>query len=208
MSLTLVFVIATVIASLNGWKNNDFQRKWIFNPYSVNKYHQYYRFLTSGFIHADYIHLFFNMFVLYMFGKEVEKTFVAIFGFNGYFIFGGLYLLGIIISSLPTYFKFRHAAYYNSLGASGGTSSVLFSYVIFYPTVGLCPYGIQLLCLPGFIWLLLYLIYSYFMGKQGADNINHDAHIFGGVFGIVFTVIVLPQIAPAFIEQLLNYKMF
>jgi len=208
MSLTLIFVIATNLASLHGWKNDDFQRKWIFNPYSVNKYNQYYRFLTSGFIHADYIHLFFNMFVLYMFGEGVERTFVTLFGFKGYLFFGGLYLLGIIVSSIPTYLKFRHAAYYNSLGASGGTSSVLFSYVMFYPVAELCPYGITFLCLPGFIWMLLYLIYSYFMSKKGADNINHDAHITGGVFGIIFTFAVLPKVGSTFLEQIINYQMF
>lgn len=208
MSLTIIIVIATVLISLQGWKNNDFQRKWMFNPYSIDQHRQYYRFISSGFIHADQIHLFFNMFVLYMFGEQIEDVFTFVYGISGKFIFIGLYLAAIIISSIPSYIKFRHAAYYNSLGASGGTSALLFSYVIFDPTGGLCLFGISMLCLPGFLWLILYLIYSYFKGKQGTDNINHDAHIFGGVFGMAFTLLLFPELGPAFIEKIISYRMF
>ena len=175
-------------------------RKWIFNPYSVNEYNQYYRFITSGFIHNDSIHLFFNMFVLWMFGEKIEYAFSSIFGSTGILLYVALYILGIIISDLPTYFKHKNHAYYNALGASGGVSSVLFSYILFAPSNKLYLYG--LIGLPGIVWAALYIIYSIYMGKQGRDNINHDAHLWGGLFGIAFTVGIYPQIIPHFINQL------
>lgn len=204
LSLTLILVVITVLISLKGWKDNDFQRKWMFNPYSANKYKQYYRFLSSGFIHGGYIHLIFNMLVLYIFGERIEHIFTLLYGVSGKVIFLGMYLLAIVVSSIPSYIKHKHAAYYNSLGASGGTSAILFSYVLFDPNGDLCLYG--LLCLPGLLWLILYMMYSVFMSKQMSDNINHDAHIFGGIFGIIYTIIVFPGVIPQFIEQLSNFK--
>ncbi|MTI19963.1 rhomboid family intramembrane serine protease [Fulvivirga sp. RKSG066] len=207
MSLTLIFVIGTSIISIYAWQNQDLTRKWIFNPYSVNKYGQYYRFITSGFLHGSWLHLIFNMLVLWMFGEQVEAIFSAIYGpVIGKVIFGALYLIGIIVSDIPTFFKHRHAAYYNALGASGGVSSILFSSILFNPNQELCLYG--LLCLPGIIWGVIYIIYSFYMGRQQSDNINHDAHLYGGLFGIVFTIIAFPSVIPHFIEQLMQLKLF
>lgn len=207
MSLTIILVIITSAISIYAWQNQALTSKWIFNPYSVNKYKQYHRFITSGFLHGSWIHLIFNMLVLWMFGTQVEGIFSAIYGpIVGKVIFGALYLLGIVVSDIPTFFKHKHAAYYNALGASGGVSSVLFSSILFNPNQELCLYG--LLCLPGIVWGIAYIVYSYYMGKQQADNINHDAHLFGGLFGIVFTIIVFPDVIPFFIEQLADFKLF
>jgi len=207
MSLTLLLVIATSAISIYAWQNKDLTNKWIFNPYSVYKYNQYYRFITSGFLHSGWIHLFFNMFVLYMFGQQVEGVFSSIYGATtGKIIFGGLYILGIIISDIPTFLKHRNAAYYNALGASGGVSSVLFSFVLFDPVQKLYLYG--LIGLPGIVWAALYVVYSIYMGKQGSDNINHDAHLYGGIFGIIYTIIVFPSVVPHFLEQLTQLSIF
>jgi len=207
MSLTLILVIATSAISLYAWQNQDLTRKWIFNPYAIYKYKEYYRFITSGFLHSGWVHLFFNMFVLYMFGSQLERMFSAIYGATiGKVIFGGLYLLGIIVSDIPTFIKHKNAAYYNALGASGGVSSILFSYILFDPVQKLYLYG--LIGLPGIVWAALYVIYSIYMGKQSRDNINHDAHLFGGIFGIVYTIIVFPKVVPHFFEQLLHLQIF
>lgn len=207
MSLTTILVIITSAISIYAWQNQALTSKWIFNPYSVNKYKQYHRFITSGFLHGSWIHLIFNMLVLWMFGTQVEGIFSAIYGPTiGKVIFGALYLLGIVVSDIPTFFKHKHAAYYNALGASGGVSSVLFSSILFNPNQELCLYG--LLCLPGIVWGIAYIVYSFYMGKQQSDNINHDAHLFGGLFGIVFTIIVFPDVIPFFIEQLADFKLF
>lgn len=207
MSLTLIIVIATSLISYYAWQNQSLTQKWIFNPYSVQKYNQYYRFITSGLLHSGWIHLLFNMLVLYMFGKQVEDIFGMIYGpVVGKIIFGGLYFFGIIVSDIPTYFKHRNAAYYNALGASGGVSSVLFSFILFDPNQQLCLYG--LVCFPGIVWAVLYIVYSYYMGKKGSDNINHDAHLYGGLFGVAYTILVYPSVIPHFIEQLKNFQLF
>ena len=206
MSVTLILVIITVLTSLYAWQKQDILRKWIFNPYSVNKYKQYYRFVTSGFIHNDFIHLLFNMLVLWMFGEQVEYVFTALYGVTGTVLYVVLYILGIIVSDIPTYLKHKDHAYYNALGASGGVSSVLFSFILFDPTQKLYLYGI--LGLPGIVWAALYVLYSAYMGKREGDNINHDAHLYGGLFGIAFTILIYPKVIMHFIEQLKGLSLF
>ena len=206
MTVTLIFVIITVLISLYAWNSESLTRKWIFNPYSVKHRSQYYRFITSGFLHGGFVHLLFNMLVLYMFGEHVEAEFIRFYGDMGTVLFGSLYLFGIIVSDIPTFLKYKDQPHYNALGASGGVSSILFSYILFYPTNKLYLYGI--LGLPGIAWALLYIVYSYYMGKQQIDNVNHDAHLYGGLFGVVFTILIIPGVIPHFISQLRYLNFF
>lgn len=206
MSATIIIAIITVLTSLYAWQKEDVLRKWIFNPYSINKYNQYYRFVTSGFIHNDFIHLLFNMIVFWMFGQQVEYIFTSLYGVMGTILFVALYILGIIVSDIPTYLKHKEHAYYNALGASGGVSSVLFSFILFDPSQKLYLYGI--LGLPGIVWAAIYILYSVYMGKREGDNINHDAHLYGGLFGIVFTILIYPGVISHFIESLKDFSLF
>lgn len=207
-SLTVILIIISVVCSLYAWHNQNILYKWIFNPYRIRSRREYFRFITSGFIHNDYIHLIFNMLVLYIFGLHVEFIFSGIFGSYGPIIFLALYLLGIIISDIPTYLKYKDLPHYNSLGASGGVSSILFSFILFNPTADLCLYGISFLCLPAFVWAAAYIIYSYYMSKRAADNVNHDAHLFGGLFGVIFTIIIYPRAVVIFFQNLSEYSIF
>lgn len=207
MSVTVILIIITVGISLYAWKNHDLMQNWIFHPYSVARDNSWHRFLTSGFLHADYTHLFFNMFTLYFFGNAVERTFGAIFGdVTGILIYMLIYLGGIIVSDIPTFLKHRDDPSYRALGASGGVASVVFSSILFYPTQDICLYAI--LCIPGFILGILYLMYSYFQGKRMGDNINHDAHFYGAVYGMVISLALVPAAGPLFIEQIGNWRMF
>lgn len=206
MSATLIIVIVNVVASIYAWNNQSILNKWILNPYTVHQKKEYHRFITSGFIHGSWTHLIFNMLVLYMFGEQVEWAFYSIYGDFGVVLFVIMYLAAIIISDIPTYIKNKENIYYNSLGASGGTSAILFSYILFDPTQSLCLYG--LLCFPGIFWGVLYIIYSVYMGKQQMDNINHDAHLWGGIFGIGFTILIYPSVTLHFLEQLGNLSLF
>ena len=206
MSVTLIFIIVTIITSIYGWNNDAVTQKWIFNPYAVKRRRQYYRFLTSGFLHAGFIHLLFNMLVLYMFGEQVEYLFKSTYGDFGTVLYTGMYLLGIVFSDIPTYLKYKDLPHYNALGASGGVSSILFSYVLFDPASKLYLYG--LLGLPGVVWAILYIIYSYYMGKRQMDNVNHDAHLYGGLFGVAFTILAIPRVIPHFFQQLKDLSIF
>lgn len=206
LSLNLILIIVTVLTSLYAWNNESVMRNWIFNPYIVRKKKQFHRFITSGFIHNDYIHLFFNMFTMYFFGESIERTYLSIYGGAGAFYFLALYFLGILISDLPTYFKHRHNPGYNSLGASGGVSAIIFSWIIFYPTQSIYIWG--LLPLPGFLLGVLFLVYSYYEGKRLGGRINHDAHLFGALFGIVFTIVTVPAVIGSFFDQLMRFDFF
>jgi membrane associated rhomboid family serine protease len=206
-SLTIILIIVTVITTFYAWNNPDKQQRWLLRPYSVTQRKEYFRFITSGFIHNDGFHLFFNMFTLYFFGEAIEYIFGRLHGpIYGQGLFLLLYLAGIIISDLPTYFKHKNSPHYASLGASGGVSAVVFGSIMFFPTQNICIWGI--ICLPGFILGLLYLIYSYYQGKKSADNINHDAHMYGALFGIAFAIAVHPPVITSFIQQILKYSPF
>ena len=206
MSITLILVIITSGVSIMAWNNNSMLTKFIFNPYAVFHNNEYHRFITSGLIHANWMHLIFNMFVLFMFGQQVENVFAYVYGDMGLVIYVLLFVLGIIVSDIPTFLKNKHNPHYNALGASGGTASILFSYILFDPAQDLCLYG--LLCFPGVLWGVLYIIYSVYMGKKQGDNINHDAHLWGSLFGVVFTILVYPEVIFIFLEQLKSFSLF
>ncbi|MDH5475841.1 MAG: rhomboid family intramembrane serine protease [Cyclobacteriaceae bacterium] len=206
MSATLIIVIVNVIASIYAWNNTSIMGKWIFNPYTVFHNKEYHRFITSGFIHGNWMHLIFNMLVLFMFGEQVESWFTQLYGEVGVVLYVVMFLAAVIVSDIPTFLKNKENSYYNALGASGGTSAILFSYILFNPIQSLCLYGI--LCFPGVLWGVLYIIYSVYMGKQQSDNINHDAHLWGGLFGIGFTIMIYPSVILHFLEQLRDFTLF
>ena len=202
LSVTVVLVVLTVLASLYAWNRPDIMEKWMMNPYRVDKRREYYRFFTSGFIHADYIHLAFNMLALYSFGEAMERVFAQIFADNGTWVFLALYLLGIVASDVPTYYKHRNHSHYNSLGASGGVSSVVFAFILFYPQAQLGFLFIPI-PIPAFLFGALYMLYSVYMARRGGDYINHDAHLWGALFGIVFSIVMFPPVVGLFLEQVL-----
>lgn len=205
LNLTLILIIITGLTSYYGWKKPEIQSKWMFNPYAIYHGKQYYRFLSSGFIHSNTMHLIFNMIALYFFGGSIERIYISIFGQMGIVFYLITYLVGIIVANLKTYFKHKDSSYYNSLGASGGVASILFASILYQPTVGICLYFV--ICLPAFLLGLIYLIYSYYSGKKMSDNINHDAHLYGSLFGIVFTFVLRPTVLIEFFAQIAEYDL-
>lgn len=169
-------------------------------PYEVKRKNQYYRLLSSGFVHANYMHLAFNMLTLYFFGDLVSYYLGQGDQVNGALLFSGLYLGGIVVSDVPTLIRHRDHPSYHSLGASGGVSSVVFSFIAFEPTQNLCLFFI--LCLPGFVLGILYLIYSWYMAKNPSDHINHEAHLYGALFGVLYTIYFFPGLIATFFTRL------
>lgn len=200
ISATIIIIVVTVLTSYNAWKNQRILEKWIFNPYLVYHHRQYGRFITSGFIHNDYMHLIFNMFTFFFFGTSIERVFSSEFGRGGIFLFVAFYLLAIVFSDIPSFIKHRNQHGYNSLGASGGVSAIVFSWILFFPTEFIYIMGI--IPLPGFILGILFLLYSYYQGKRTGTLINHDAHLFGALFGILFTIAVIPEVITRFIREI------
>ena len=206
ITVTNVLIGLTVLVSFYAFERPDFLNKLIMNPYRIKHRREYYRFITSGFIHLDHIHIIFNMFSLYFFGTAMETVFSTVFGPLGYVYFVALYLLGIIVSDIPTYFKNQDNPRYNALGASGGVASVIFAFILFLPLEKIYIYFA--VPVPGFILGILYLFFSWYQGRNGKDNINHDAHLYGALFGLIFCVVLHPRVLPNFIEQLKNWRMF
>src|SRR6478752_2066488 len=207
-SITLttgIIAITSVISWFAASKPIVLQRLMM-NPHRITRNNEYYRFVTSGLIHANFSHLLWNMFSLYFFGNVVEQYFTFIFGEASPYIFVGFYVLAIVVSDLPTYFKNRNHPAYNSLGASRGVAAVIFASVLFQPLEKICFYFV--FCLPGFILAMGYVVYSYYSGKKSNDNINHDAHLYGALFGVLFCAVTDPSSVPLFIHQVSQWKGF
>lgn len=200
MSITIIIIAITVIVSLVAFSNEELLNKLIFYPARMDTPGEYHRFVTAGFIHADFIHLFFNMYVLYIFGENVEYVYTAYIGKP--FLFGVMYFLALIAASLPAFAKHRNNYYYRALGASGAVAAVLFSFVYYAPWTKLYLFGV--LPIPAIIFAALYLVYSAYAAKKGQDNVGHDAHFWGAVFGFVFTLIFDPSHGQVFIQQALS----
>ena len=194
--VTIALIAINVIISLIAMNNQDVMSKAIMWPYGVKRYNQFYRFITSGFIHADYMHLFFNMFTLLFFGQVVEIYFSG-YGLGGNIAYLVLYFLALIASDLPTYFKQRDNNNYHCLGASGAVSAIYL-------------YGA--LKISALVYAILYIVYCVTMSKRGGDNINHDAHLWGSLFGLGFTIALIAAMQPALfefiLEQLKNPSLF
>ncbi len=210
ISISTLIVIITVVTSLVAWQTPTLTAKWIMNPYLVYRNNQYHRLLTSGFLHADYLHLAFNMIALYSFGNNVEYIFAALGRLPGVgiitpgnyqYMFILFYFLGVIISSLPSYFKHKNNPAYNALGASGGVSAILLASVLYNPLGTVLIYFIPM---PGVILAIGYIYYSYVMSKRANDNIGHDAHLWGALYGIVFTIAINPSVVALFFSEIIN----
>lgn len=187
--ITIIIIAITAVISYVAFNNSSIVDKYIFYPPAI-KNKQWYRFLTYGVLHADLSHLFFNMFAMYLFGTEIEKVFNDVFGTGlGGFLYVMLYLLGLVFSILPTWFKERENPYYRSLGASGAVSAIVFAYILVYPMNFM---GIMFIpvYLPAFIFGIIYVVTSVYLEKQQSGNINHLAHVAGGIFGVVFMFVV------------------
>jgi len=196
----------TVIFSLLGFRDRAFLNKYMFNPWRVyNNKNEWYTVLTHAFLHVDYTHLFFNMFTFYIFGLALEQElYPFFFHSNARIFYIMLYFGGIIVSSVPAYEKHKHDVAYSAVGASGAVYAVLFSYILINPTAKL---EIMFLPvpIPAFILGILYLVYEWYMSKRGRTNIGHDAHLWGGIFGVVFTVLLHHEFLQMFYHHILDY---
>jgi len=204
--ITIVLIGFTVLVSMYAFKNAAVMQTLIMNPYVANQRKQYYRLLTSGFIHKDHAHLLWNMLSLFFFGGVIERVFYEIFGNRGGISYILLYTIGIIVSDIPTFFKNKNNPGYNSLGASGGVAAVIFASIILLPMQDICLYFA--ICMPGFILGTLYLVFSYYQGRKANDGINHDAHLYGALFGLVFCAVLYPASIPEFIAQVSSWRYF
>lgn len=185
-SITNLLVLLTCIISFVTMENRAVKAQLLFHPATIRRDKEWYRFITSGFIHADFWHLLINMFVLWSFGNALERAYYPAYIGDGSTIkFLILYLGGIVVASIPDYFRHQYNSSYAALGASGGVSAVVFGVIIFDPWQNLYLYGV--IAIPQILAGIAYLYYSWIKDKQGNDNIGHMAHFSGAVWGFMFT---------------------
>ncbi len=206
LSITLIIIIITVIVSLSANSKPELYSKLLFNPYQVFHRKEWYRVITHGLIHDNnnIFHLIFNMYVLYSFGGAVETILINHLEGLGILYYLVIYVGGMVVATIPSLVKHRDNYSYNSVGASGAVSAVLFATIAFVPFSG----GIGILfipiSIPPLVFGVLYLAYEYYMQKRGGTNIAHDAHIWGAIFGFLFTLIFVPDAFSNFISQVLG----
>lgn len=203
--VTIGLIIVTCIVSIMAWSNPTITEKYIFNVFFVLNRKQWYRLITSGFLHSNYIHLGFNMYALYLFGRGIELNLAAYYGdVLGRVFFLLFYIIIIAGASVWPLIKHKDHDAYSALGASGGVSGVVFAAVLFYPTM---PLGLMFIpvYMPGFFLATLYLIYSYWSAKAGKDNIGHEAHLSGALLGLVLMIVLIPESLDFFIAGLKNW---
>lgn len=198
-SITILLVGITSLISYQALSNRNLFDTLKHYPYLESKEKQYYRLLSSGFVHGDMNHLLINMFVLWQFGTQVESLFLAKFGMSGRIYFLLFYLAILVISDLPTHLKHRNNPRYTAIGASGATSGIVFVYVLQQPwNWFLFP------PLPGILMAVGYLWYSSWASKNSRDNIGHSAHFWGAVAGVVLSIILIPELLNIFADQILK----
>jgi membrane associated rhomboid family serine protease len=190
---SVIFAI-TILTSIMALSNDNIYANMILHPYSVYRGQRVYTVITSGLIHNDWMHLFFNMMSYYFFAFQLEVLL-------GHWQFGLLYTASLILSDLPTVYKHKNDQWYHSLGASGAVSAVIFSFILFSPLIKMMimpiPIGI-----PAVLFGALYLVYCNYASKYSRDNINHDAHMFGALSGLLITIALNPHIVNSFLQQI------
>ncbi len=198
--MTIILIVITVAVSYAAFKSPKLMDQLQFNASKVYHRKEYHRLIAHAFVHANWEHLFVNMIVLFSFGRAIEFYFESNFGnlHTMYFIF--LYVGGILFSNLYALYKYRNDYYYNAVGASGAVAAVLFASILFDPWNMIYFFGI--LPIPGIVFAALYLVYSYQMSKKQTDNVAHDAHFLGALYGFVFPVLLNPALFQVFLDKL------
>lgn len=206
--LTYLLIGITIYTSYRYMEDRFEKGKLMFTPYAIKRNKEWYRFFSHGLVHGDWMHLLFNVYVLYMFGTQVEIAFQYLFGVGGTLAYLGLYISGLGMSSLYSYYKHQDNPQYHALGASGAVSSVVFAYILLTPTSGmglLIISDITGIYFPSFFFGGLYLAYSAYKSKRDNDNIGHDAHYWGSVWGFVFLATIRPSLFISFLSQIRTY---
>jgi len=211
MSITLLITIITALVSIQCFNNPALKNKLANYPYQVKREKEYHRWISSGFVHGDWLHLIINMFVFFQFGQILESKFVSEEYFGSTFgpaIYLLFYILAIVASDLIYYAKNKDNPYKMSVGASGAVSAVMFALMMFEPWNTLYLYGIvPIYYIVAGILYLAYETYSHNKNRAG-DRINHLAHIFGAVFGIVALFALKPTKIPEYFENIINMPAF
>jgi membrane associated rhomboid family serine protease len=184
--ITNIIIIAlTVFFSYRGFTNPAFLRQFLFSTRAILAGKEYYRLLSSGAMHADWVHLLFNMYSLYSFGSAIELYF-------GPGAFLATYLAGIIGGNLLALLLHRNEDYY-ALGASGGVCGVIFACIFLLPGSSVQLFFVPV-SIPAYIYAIGFMLFSYYGIRAQRGNIGHDAHLGGAIIGLLTATALHPSI--------------
>lgn len=195
MSITFLIIAITSVTSFIAFSKQSLKDDLLFWPYKIKREGQLYRFVTHGALHADAMHLIFNMVSFYSFGIALENyLFLALFGEMSRAMLAVMYVSAIVVAVIPDYFRYQDKSFYRSLGASGAVSAVVFSAITIQPKMPIqfffIPYPI-----PGYLFGLGFLLLSAALAKKGTGNIGHNAHFWGSIYGVLFTYVATKYFA-------------
>ena len=196
MLVTLCIIAVTSLVTYLSFNNAKLGEDLILWPPAISRRREYYRLVTYGLVHADVQHVLFNMLTLFFFGRALEPFFGMIMGATGFALF---YIGALVVSVLPSYLQNRNNPRYRCLGASGAVSAVMFAFILLQPWSKIF---VLFIPLPAIMYAVLYVAYSVMMSKQGGDDVNHGAHLWGAAYGVLFTLAMSPAILPMFLRQL------
>lgn len=180
---TLAIIIANVLFSMQGFKDYSFFNKYKFGIREVQR-GEYMRMITSGFLHADWQHLIFNMITLFFFADVV----IAYAGITHFVL---VYIFSLALGSLFALFFHRNEPYYTAVGASGAVTGILYASILFNPQMMIIVFVIPM---PAYIFGIGYLLYSIYGMKSRTDNIGHSAHFGGAVGGLIYALAYQPSL--------------
>lgn len=183
--IIIILIVANVLVSLKGFSDAAFFDRYKFQVQKILGGEKV-RMLTSGFLHVDWLHLGFNMYALYLFGKVVDSSF-------GTLNFVLIYFASLIAGSMYSLYQHKRIPYYSAVGASGAVSGVIFSSIMLYPSMELIMLPIPV-PIPGYVFGVGYLLYSIYGMKNQVGNIGHSAHLGGAIGGYLITLVLRPSV--------------
>ena len=181
----LLLIVFNVLVSYKGFSETRFFERYKFSVLALQR-QQYSRLLSSGFLHVDKTHLVFNMFALYIFGDVVIQI-------TGVFLFILIYILSLLAGNYFTFINHKNEPRYTAVGASGGVSGIVYSSILLFPQMKLALLFFPI-PMPGYVFGILYLLYTLFGMKSRRDNIGHTAHFGGAVSGFITTLFIYPSL--------------
>lgn len=188
-----IFVI-TIITSIRAFSDPGLKERFLLNPYRVVHEKDWPTLLTHGLVHGSWTHLIFNMLGFYFFAFYLELIL-------GHWQFAVFYVLSLLAGTVPSLARHKDHSWYNSLGASGAISAVVMALVVVMPEMGI---GLLFIpgTIPGWLFAILYLGFSFVASFKNWGNIAHDAHLFGAIAGLVLVVLLRPESATEFMQWL------
>jgi membrane associated rhomboid family serine protease len=183
----LAILLVTFLVSYKGIKDPDYLDQYAFRVKDIRYGRQYYRLVTSGLLHTSWVHLVLNVMTLYCFSSSVEMM----VGYRNYLL---LYVASLVGGNLFSLFLHRDEDDYTAVGASGALSGLVFAAIALYPGMRVGLLGVYM---PGWLYGLLYVVISAYGITARRDNIGHDAHLGGGLVGLLTVLAIQPELLRA-----------